>query len=68
MIQFIILLLPIPVVMSLQMKRLQKFGVIGLFVLGSLTFVTSIIRLVYMVPMVSNIDQTRVVSVPTIWM
>jgi hypothetical protein len=54
--QFIILLLPIPVVLSLQMKRIQKIGVIGLFVLGSLTFVTSIIRLVYMVPMVSNLE------------
>jgi hypothetical protein len=65
---FIILALPIPVVLSLQMRRIQKLAVIGLFMVGSATFVTSIIRLVYMVPMVSNIDQTRAVSIPTVWM
>jgi hypothetical protein len=65
---FIILALPIPVVLGLQMRRIQKIAVIGLFMVGSATFVTSIIRLVYMVPMVSNIDQTRAVSIPTVWM
>lgn len=32
------------------------------------TLVTSIIRLVLMIPMVQNVDQTWVVSVPCIWM
>lgn len=56
---FIILALPVPVVLGLQMRRIQKIAVLGLFMVGSATFVTSIIRLVYMIPMVSNPDQTR---------
>lgn len=32
------------------------------------TLVTSIVRLVLMIPMVKNMDQTWVVSVPCIWM
>ncbi|EXJ79875.1 hypothetical protein A1O3_08160 [Capronia epimyces CBS 606.96] len=62
-----ILLLPIPLVVKLQMPTVQKFALLGVFAFGSATFVTSVVRLYYMVPMLSNVDQTYAISIPFVW-
>ncbi|MCJ1362842.1 hypothetical protein MMC16_001948 [Acarospora aff. strigata] len=62
-----LLLLPIPIVVTLQMRRMRKVSVVFVFALGSMTCITSIIRLVGILPMLVNPDQTWAVSVPCIW-
>ncbi|KAF2135826.1 uncharacterized protein K452DRAFT_196463, partial [Aplosporella prunicola CBS 121167] len=62
-----ILTLPIPVVAALQMSSLQRVGVICIFAVGSMTCVTSIIRLVVILPMFTDLDQTWAVSIPCVW-
>ncbi|TVY51764.1 Satratoxin biosynthesis SC1 cluster protein 4 [Lachnellula cervina] len=63
----LILALPIPMVWNLQMPRRRRIGLVGLFALGSATCVTSIIRLIYLIPMLSNVDSTYAVALPLIW-
>lgn len=41
---FMLLVLPIPTLIGLQMNQKKKLGLIGLFSVGSVTLVTSIIR------------------------
>lgn len=78
-----ILLLPIPMVLKLQMPRVQKIGLIGMFAFGSAyvvpacdkvstdelysTCITSLVRLYYMVPMLKNVDLTYAISIPFVW-
>ncbi|CCD42306.1 hypothetical protein BofuT4_P014340.1 [Botrytis cinerea T4] len=62
-----LLALVIPMIMDLQMPRIQKVGLIVIFMVGSLTCVTSMIRLKIMLPLLIAPDQTWAVSVPCIW-
>lgn len=87
----LLLLLPIPMVVRLQMPRIQKFGLILIFAVGSMyvrcllislafryprpnahaletrTFITSCIRLVVLLPLLTSTDSTWAVSTPSIW-
>ncbi|KAH8812675.1 hypothetical protein F5884DRAFT_672947 [Xylogone sp. PMI_703] len=63
----LILLLPMPMVAILHMPSIQKIGLVLLFTVGSATFITSVVRLVFMIPMLSNVDQTWAVSIPFVW-
>ncbi|KAG8670662.1 hypothetical protein FPOAC2_07487 [Fusarium poae] len=62
-----LLLLPIPTVIGLQMSTRQKFGVLGLFAIGSITLVTSIVRLVLLLPSLSNPDQSWSLAEGCLW-
>ncbi|QSZ35381.1 hypothetical protein DSL72_008251 [Monilinia vaccinii-corymbosi] len=62
-----LLILPIPMIADLRMPRVQKVGLILIFIVGSLTFITSIIRLIIMMPLLVALDQTWAVSVPCVW-
>ncbi|EKJ67423.1 hypothetical protein FPSE_12408 [Fusarium pseudograminearum CS3096] len=62
-----LLILPIPTVLGLQMSTRQKFGVLGLFAIGSITLVTSVVRLVLLLPSVSNPDQSWSLAEGCLW-
>ncbi|KAF3042926.1 hypothetical protein E8E12_007130 [Didymella heteroderae] len=55
---FIILLLPLPVVWKLQMSTKKKIGVILLISVGSFATITSIVRLKYVVKYSNSFDST----------
>ncbi|CAG8960682.1 hypothetical protein HYFRA_00013450 [Hymenoscyphus fraxineus] len=42
----IILIFPIPLIMRLRMSRSNKFAVVGIFFLGAISFIASVVRLV----------------------
>ncbi|KAF7554389.1 hypothetical protein G7046_g6842 [Stylonectria norvegica] len=63
----ILLALPIPMVIKLQIPRMQKFGLLGIFAIGSLTVVTSIVRVSILPQMLSSKDPTWVISWASIW-
>ncbi|KAF7878820.1 hypothetical protein EAF04_000023 [Stromatinia cepivora] len=62
-----LLALPIPMIVDLQMPKVQKAGLIFIFTIGSMTCVTSIIRLKTILPLLVFQDETWLVSVPCIW-
>lgn len=62
-----LLLLPIPTVVGLQMSTRQKVGLLGLFAIGSVTLVTSIVRLVLLLPSLSNPDQSWSLAEGCLW-
>ncbi|KAM0548803.1 hypothetical protein ACHAPJ_009659 [Fusarium lateritium] len=62
-----LLLLPIPTVVGLQMSPRQKFGLLGLFAIGSITLITSIVRLVLLLPSLSNPDQSWSLAEGCLW-
>ncbi|KAM0232664.1 hypothetical protein ACHAP5_010671 [Fusarium lateritium] len=64
----ILLVMPLPMILRLQMPRRQKAGLVVLFVIGSATLVTSVVRLVLLVPFVSADDYTWVLSSAIVWM
>ncbi|RKL04601.1 hypothetical protein BFJ68_g10996 [Fusarium oxysporum] len=57
-----LLVLPIPTVIGLQMSTRQKLGLVGLFAIGSITLITSIVRLVLLLPSLSNPDQSCIIE------
>ncbi|KAI7199854.1 hypothetical protein KC316_g8596 [Hortaea werneckii] len=63
----IILGIPVPMVFHLQMSRAQKMGLLIMFVVGSLTCITSIVRLALLPPMVTDTDTSWAVSYPAQW-
>ncbi|KAH7041603.1 uncharacterized protein B0I36DRAFT_205490, partial [Microdochium trichocladiopsis] len=63
----LLLAMPIPIVLGLQLRTFQKAGIILLFVIGSMTLVTSIVRLVLLFPMLVDFDQTWAVVDPFTW-
>lgn len=63
----ILLVLPIPMIVKLQMPRIQKAGLICIFGVGSATCVTSGVRLVLLFPMLKTTDQTWAIVTPGIW-
>ncbi|KAF1844010.1 uncharacterized protein K460DRAFT_155831 [Cucurbitaria berberidis CBS 394.84] len=62
-----LLVLPIPMIVSLQMPKVQKAGLICIFGVGSATCVTSAVRLGLLFPMLKTIDQTWAIVTPGIW-
>ncbi|KAF1928847.1 uncharacterized protein M421DRAFT_420080 [Didymella exigua CBS 183.55] len=62
-----LLLLPIPMIIKLQMSRVQKAGLICIFGVGSATCVTSGVRLFLLFPMLKTIDLTWAIVTPGIW-
>ncbi|KAF5619825.1 integral membrane protein PTH11 [Fusarium tjaetaba] len=63
----ILLIMPLPMILQLQMPRRQKVGLVVLFVIGSATLVTSVVRLVLLVPIVDANDYTWVFSSAVVW-
>ncbi|KAG9186348.1 hypothetical protein G6011_02904 [Alternaria panax] len=63
----LLLVLPVPMVVKLQMPRAQKAGLICIFGVGSLTCITSAVRLALLFPMLQTIDQTWAIVMPGIW-
>jgi hypothetical protein len=80
----LLLALPIPTVLKLQMPTKQKFGLVGIFAVGSMyvstyphqpvrtdrgsTIVTSIVRLIILLPSLTTADQTWVIGEGCLWM
>ncbi|RFU32873.1 hypothetical protein B7463_g3473, partial [Scytalidium lignicola] len=54
----LIMCIPIPMVIRLQMSRFKKAGLLFLFIIGSATVVTSIIRLYLLVTSLGSADQS----------
>ncbi|CEJ60849.1 hypothetical protein PMG11_09405 [Penicillium brasilianum] len=52
----ILILIPIRVVWGLQMRLIQKLGVVAMFCIGCLTIITSILRLATLWPLVTTSD------------
>ncbi|KAK7701941.1 hypothetical protein SLS57_011544 [Botryosphaeria dothidea] len=63
------LLVPMPVLMSLQMPTMQKVGLFCMFAVGMLTCITSIIRLVVLFPLLAYPDRDRPwsYSIASVW-
>ncbi|ETS84316.1 hypothetical protein PFICI_02341 [Pestalotiopsis fici W106-1] len=63
----ILLALPVPVIVGLNMPTRQKIIVLFLFAIGSITLVTSIVRLVILLPSLTDQDQTYALTKGTLW-
>ncbi|KAF4825696.1 Satratoxin biosynthesis SC1 cluster protein 4 [Colletotrichum siamense] len=59
--------LPIPIVVKLQIPRRQKIGLFFIFAVGSLTVVTSLIRVSLLPAMLTSLDQTWAISYASLW-
>ncbi|KAF1850328.1 uncharacterized protein K460DRAFT_390853 [Cucurbitaria berberidis CBS 394.84] len=59
--------IPVPTIWGLQMPTKQKVGLTAIFAIGSITMVTSIIRLVVLIPSLTNMDQTWVIAEGSLW-
>lgn len=64
----ILFCLPIPMVYNLQIPRRQKIGLLGIFLIGSLTVVTSVVRVAILPGMLTNLDLTWAISWASVWM
>ncbi|KAF4984891.1 hypothetical protein FZEAL_44 [Fusarium zealandicum] len=62
-----LLLLPLPTVLGLQMSTRHKLGLVGMFAIGSITLITSIVRLVLLLPALSNPDQSWTLAEGCLW-
>ncbi|KAK8001106.1 hypothetical protein PG991_013328 [Apiospora marii] len=58
---------PIPTILGLKIKLRQKVALVGLFVLGSITMITSIVRLIILLPSLTSVDQTFALRSGTLW-
>ncbi|KXH25986.1 integral membrane protein [Colletotrichum nymphaeae SA-01] len=63
----ILFALPIPIVVKLQIPRRQKVGLFFIFAVGSLTVVTSIVRVSLLPAMLTSMDQSWVISWASLW-
>ncbi|KAI6370615.1 hypothetical protein MCOR25_004159 [Pyricularia grisea] len=62
-----VLVLPLPTVLRLQVSRAQKIGLFFIFSIGSATFVTSIVRLFLLIKTLGQTDATWVFADATMW-
>ncbi|CAA9960171.1 hypothetical protein PTMSG1_03577 [Pyrenophora teres f. maculata] len=62
-----LILIPVPTIWGLQMPTKQKIGLTLIFGVGSITMVTSIIRLVVLLPALTDMDQTWIIAVGSLW-
>ncbi|OLN96264.1 hypothetical protein CCHL11_04418 [Colletotrichum chlorophyti] len=63
----ILFALPIPIVIKLQIPRKQKIGLFFIFAVGSMTVVTSIVRVSLLPAILKSMDQTWVISYASLW-
>ncbi|KAL4914977.1 hypothetical protein BDW62DRAFT_133980 [Aspergillus aurantiobrunneus] len=63
----LILVVPIPLVWKLQMKRVQKVLISGIFLLGSFVCIASLIRIYSMVPLKNDLDVTWIMGDVYLW-
>ncbi|RAL04833.1 uncharacterized protein BO80DRAFT_209742 [Aspergillus ibericus CBS 121593] len=63
----ILVLIPIPVVFRLRLPLVQKLGISCMFGIGCLTIITSILRLVTLMPLVTSKDQSYKIAVAIIF-
>ncbi|KAJ6078798.1 hypothetical protein N7467_008551 [Penicillium canescens] len=64
---FALIILPIPLVVSLQMPKVQKIYLVLIFVIGCATIVTSILRLTTLIPFLTAEDVTYQLAWPQVW-
>ncbi|KAJ5638743.1 hypothetical protein N7528_001133 [Penicillium herquei] len=62
-----LIVVPIPLVMGLQMPRIQKWGLLAMFMVGCATFITSILRLQTLIPYLTATDVTYEIAPPQMW-
>ncbi|TDZ22193.1 hypothetical protein Cob_v004740 [Colletotrichum orbiculare MAFF 240422] len=63
----ILFLIPIPMVLRLQMRPVVKFGALIMFGIGSITVTTSVVRMVYLQPMLKSLDTPWVAAPANVW-
>ncbi|KAL4780315.1 hypothetical protein BJX76DRAFT_364423 [Aspergillus varians] len=63
----LILVVPIPLIWKLQMRRVQKVLISGIFLLGSLVCIASLIRIYSMVPLKASLDVTWIMGNVYVW-
>ncbi|EKJ70458.1 hypothetical protein FPSE_09452 [Fusarium pseudograminearum CS3096] len=63
----ILLIMPLPMVLRSRIPRRQKAGLVVLFAIGSATLVTSVIRLVLLVPIFGALDVSWIISGAIVW-
>ncbi|KAJ3521660.1 hypothetical protein NM208_g13195 [Fusarium decemcellulare] len=63
----VLLVMPMPMIARLQMPPRQKAGLVLLFGIGSATLVTSVVRLVLLIPILHTDDTTWVLSSAVVW-
>ncbi|OJJ95770.1 hypothetical protein ASPACDRAFT_81829 [Aspergillus aculeatus ATCC 16872] len=63
----VLILIPVPIVMKLTLPTVQKVGVFGMFLVGCLTIVTSIVRLVTLWPLVTSVDPTYKLALASVF-
>ncbi|OJZ89672.1 hypothetical protein ASPFODRAFT_42955 [Aspergillus luchuensis CBS 106.47] len=66
-IDLVLLVMPLPIVLKLQMTSKKRFGLILMFGLGGLSLVTSTLRLAATVPMLTQEDQTYLLGGVALW-
>ncbi|KAI5810737.1 hypothetical protein BZA77DRAFT_287498 [Pyronema omphalodes] len=64
---FLTYTLPMPTLWGLQMPRQQKIALMGILGLGGFAVLSSIIRITYVVPMLTSLDPTWVIAEPMYW-
>ncbi|KAK7424003.1 hypothetical protein QQZ08_008827 [Neonectria magnoliae] len=63
----VLLVPPIPMIVRLKVPPRQKAGLILLFTIGSATLVTSVVRMVLLMPILHHSDVTWVIASAIIW-
>ncbi|KAM0243311.1 hypothetical protein ACHAPO_000156, partial [Fusarium lateritium] len=63
----ILFVLPLPMVFKLQLPFKQKIGLMGIFTIGSLTVITSIVRISLLPGMLKSMDLSWEIAYPSIW-
>ncbi|CAG1986809.1 unnamed protein product [Fusarium graminearum] len=63
----ILFVLPLPMVFKLQLPFKQKIGLMGIFTIGSLTVITSIVRISLLPGMLKSMDLSWNIAYPSIW-
>jgi hypothetical protein len=64
----ILLLIPIPMALNLQMPWQQKAGLIGLFIIGGITILTSAVRLYVIITQIDLPDQAWGIGPAAYWL
>ncbi|KAJ5358570.1 uncharacterized protein N7496_010983 [Penicillium cataractarum] len=62
-----LIIVPIPLVRGLQMPQIQKLGLLGMFIVGCATIITSILRLTTLIPYLHATDVTYELAPPQLW-
>ena len=64
----ILMVLPLPIIIRLQMSRKHKIALIGWFGTGLITLGAAVARLVILIPSLKNPDTTFVLAQGTLWL